>query len=1671
MGDQLDDDIDPDEYDPEMDPAMDIVGKTIVVSRLSNPATVYEWEVKAQPVAVIPAAPSVPGKLISQLSNKTGFDRSLAAAAAFKNMQLTHGSSILDLDVADPSAASDRKSKAVSRRGSFNSKQMENLIGNTIMSGSAAAGSNEKSKTVVPAIALPLVPKLGHLDTRAGKDVADGPVVPLSSRTRSQAISRKSSPSSSYRPDAAVIARTASVLQVTDEDEMEDSSEMMQGALRRPSDPPLPAGKAMPVVMEHHEEEDVREGPRGGAGVRSKRLPGGLSPPIGRSSGSSGAPSGTGSGARNSGANTAQKKGRLVDSSSISSVSASTLLKKPLQPARAPRAVGSSNRLSPIRSPGAAKNGKRVPGMPDSGPLVDINITATHSSPKKPALGPLRDVAAKIRRAAPLERSPAAESSFLGDEAGPSAGKGADKVFTSKWMAIKYAKEQARAQKEAEAAEAVRREKELRRLQKHEELLAKEARHWERVAAEKERRRAEKQVKRAREEEQRRQEEERLAQEEMAEIEAVEDERKLLFAVCHSNREREQNGIALARIRAQKIARKHRLAEEQLHEVDRGPAPLTKRQLEHRARFEKRKRQALHRQGKGKKAGALPAYLLRGPEYFLGGGGKGVGGGANSGADIGGKAVSERSSEYDDDLGDYGDEGFDGDDGDDYFDHTEPVRDRDGGVPREAVAPEKKSKGAAARTVLKTITVNGMEYSYTETVALEAVDVSKKSGSATVSPAKKAVKPLPGITRPVDEPIKAKPVETKPTPLKAKPVETKPTPPKEKIVIETKPASLKGSMVASKPSPPKNPPVEDMPTTATVDPVAVTVEPVSSVVPAPAPMIDGNKRNSFRGGAMLGVIEEAKKSSSDLKSLSSTINSTRSGADTGAHSTVSSAGASFVALPKVADAGDISQKNKLAIIEDAKKAFMDEKKKLEEEQIQATMSGDRGADPAPSVIIPPSPTAAAIGSTGKGTSAPTTGSGSLSGAKATDPLDSTQKNKLAIIEEAKKAYMDEMKKMEEEQIQLAMGKRIYVADETPNEGVSVSGIVSHSSGDSNSPKSGRSPLPPFSRAPLKEAPASRSSNPPLTTGPIEIPSVQYVKPQQKLTQQLLSQHENITGGASLSPIASQTGSGKSQSTYSNFTSNSQSPYASTSPSALSSAAPTPVGERADATDVQPVGVGSTGTLQEGPTKRVVYEIGDIVSCSHGLIEGMITDKIGNKVKIDTGKHEPISIDLSELCLLVSAHQFEVGDKVRVRPESMFTFFVGHIVAVNPPGGRFTEETYDVAMVDDPDDIEENAPSKNLEKIMSRRLLKNKAKRVFKSLASSKGNSRKGSFSKPSRKPSFDITSALNRSESEDEGFDAENDMSVTSSDSFASTTNNSGKSTFREDSASLMEKVRRKFSVGDVVMNKNGQKCMVVEKRPGGVVDGDNMDNMYMLDAGTKDLLQADAEELDLIVGSQEYEIGDKVQARAAATFNYFTGHIIAIHEPTDERKIVTYDVRMLDDGDDIQYDTLKENMRKLLSNRLIKKKVRKLVSVVRSVMAFGIGAKKAKDAAAVAAAPIPEESKSNGTSENPTPNDSQHGTKASTPHGSNVGTKASTPLGTASGNRGGATTVPGLNLPDELRTPEMDIEHDDKFASGDDFFGYRGVAEIQYKITQSVKSSRQASRRSSPRGSLESLL
>lgn len=118
---------------------------------------------------------------------------------------------------------------------------------------------------------------------------------------------------------------------------------------------------------------------------------------------------------------------------------------------------------------------------------------------------------------------------------------------------------------------------------------------------------------------------------------------------------------------------------------------------------------------------------------------------------------------------------------------------------------------------------------------------------------------------------------------------------------------------------------------------------------------------------------------------------------------------------------------------------------------------------------------------------------------------------------------------------------------------------------------------------------------------------------------------------------------------------------------------------------------------------ISLNVGDVVKVfDDGFYsEGVIVDRIANQglVKVDLGDSSSLFKE-SECALVVAATDFEVGDKVEVRPEGTALFFTGHIININHIDG-----TFDVTMDgDNDDDIEYGVTPANIRKVMTSRNL-------------------------------------------------------------------------------------------------------------------------------------------------------------------------------------------------------------------------------------------------------------------------------------------------------------------------------------------------------------------------------
>ena len=116
----------------------------------------------------------------------------------------------------------------------------------------------------------------------------------------------------------------------------------------------------------------------------------------------------------------------------------------------------------------------------------------------------------------------------------------------------------------------------------------------------------------------------------------------------------------------------------------------------------------------------------------------------------------------------------------------------------------------------------------------------------------------------------------------------------------------------------------------------------------------------------------------------------------------------------------------------------------------------------------------------------------------------------------------------------------------------------------------------------------------------------------------------------------------------------------------------------------------------------------------------------------------------------------------------------------------------------------------------------------------------------------------------------------------------------------------------------------------------DQTDHGYVVDIGRPKTVELPFHKVKLILGGLEYEVGDKVQVRPEGMLTYFYGHVKTIHPPKSSTELPTYDVEMMGVLDDIEEDVRPENMRKIMSCRLIRKRMRKLVNTLHAAVAFG---------------------------------------------------------------------------------------------------------------------------------------
>jgi len=131
----------------------------------------------------------------------------------------------------------------------------------------------------------------------------------------------------------------------------------------------------------------------------------------------------------------------------------------------------------------------------------------------------------------------------------------------------------------------------------------------------------------------------------------------------------------------------------------------------------------------------------------------------------------------------------------------------------------------------------------------------------------------------------------------------------------------------------------------------------------------------------------------------------------------------------------------------------------------------------------------------------------------------------------------------------------------------------------------------------------------------------------------------------------------------------------------------------------------------GCAKPVVYCVGDIVNCgTEDGGEGIIMDETSGGFLVDVGRRQLVELPASQLTLVLSGLEYEVGDKVQVRPVGLFTFFTGWVTAMR--GDRDAGElVYDVEMAGDEDDVERNVSAASMRKLLSHRLVRKRFKKI------------------------------------------------------------------------------------------------------------------------------------------------------------------------------------------------------------------------------------------------------------------------------------------------------------------------------------------------------------------------
>ena len=121
-------------------------------------------------------------------------------------------------------------------------------------------------------------------------------------------------------------------------------------------------------------------------------------------------------------------------------------------------------------------------------------------------------------------------------------------------------------------------------------------------------------------------------------------------------------------------------------------------------------------------------------------------------------------------------------------------------------------------------------------------------------------------------------------------------------------------------------------------------------------------------------------------------------------------------------------------------------------------------------------------------------------------------------------------------------------------------------------------------------------------------------------------------------------------------------------------------------------------------------VGDIVFCISREVEGIIIDVTENGFLVDIGEKRPLDISRNDVRFILHGLDYEIGDKVQVKPPGSAIYFVGNICEIHRHGSNRTGDTYDINMGEN--DIERNVTAENMRKILSHRLIKKKLKKIM-----------------------------------------------------------------------------------------------------------------------------------------------------------------------------------------------------------------------------------------------------------------------------------------------------------------------------------------------------------------------